>query len=69
MMHGMGFGGGWMMFFLFTVIVMCVFIFIRLFNPERKPDSNESPLEILRRRYAEGSITKKEFEEKKSDLR
>lgn len=53
MMHGMGFGGGWIMFFWFTVIVVCVFIFIRLFNMDSKLYSNESLLKILKRRYAE----------------
>ena len=67
-MHWMGFGGVWIMFFLFVVIVMCFFIFTRLFNTERKADSEKSPLEILKRRYAEGSLTKEEFEEKKKDL-
>ncbi len=63
-MHGMGFGGGWIMFFWFTVIVVCVFIFIRLFNMDSKLYSNESLLEILKRRYAEGLISKEEFEER-----
>ncbi len=68
MMHGMGFGGGWVMFFWFVVIVVCVFIFIRLLNMDSKPYSNESPLEILKRRYTEGLISKEEFEEKNRDL-
>ena len=67
-MHWMGFGGDWMMIFWFVVIVIGVILFARLFNTENRSESNESPLEILKRRYAEGSITKKEFEEKKRDL-
>ncbi len=67
-MHGMGFGGGWMMIFWFAVIVVCVFIFIHLFNMDSKLYSNKSPLEILKRRYAEGLISKEEFEENKRDL-
>ncbi len=31
--------------------------------------SNETPMEILKRRYAEGEVTKKEFEEMKKELR
>lgn len=68
MMHWMGFGGGWMMGFWFVIIVVGIVMFARLFNTARRSEPIESPLEILKRRYAEGSITKKEFEEKKSDL-
>ena len=67
-MHWMGFGGGWMMIFWFIIIIVGIVLFTRLFNTEGKSKSNESPLEILKRKYAEGSITKKEFEEKKKDL-
>ncbi len=66
-MHWMGFGG-WMMIFWFVVIVVGILIFTRLFSTERKSESNESPLEIIKKRYAEGSITKEEFEEKKKNL-
>ncbi|MCJ7801544.1 MAG: SHOCT domain-containing protein [Candidatus Marinimicrobia bacterium] len=68
MMHWTGFGGGWMMFFWFIVIVACIFMFAHLFNTAKNSKTNESPLEILKRRYAEGSLTKEEFEEKKRDL-
>jgi len=67
-MHRMGFGGGWMMIFWFVILVVGVVLFVRLFNSENRSISQESPLEILKKRYAEGSITKKEFEEKKRDL-
>lgn len=32
------------------------------------PSTGESPIEILKRRYAAGEIGKEEFEEKKKDL-
>ncbi len=67
-MYWMGFGGGWMMVFWFVIFVVGIVMFTRLFNTDRRSKSTESPLEILKRRYAEGSITKEEFEEKKNDI-
>ncbi|MFC1527729.1 SHOCT domain-containing protein [Candidatus Neomarinimicrobiota bacterium] len=43
-------------------------MFAHLFNTIKNSKTNESLLEILKRRYAEGSLTKEEFEEKKRDL-
>lgn len=68
MMNNMGFGGGWMMFIWFIVIVACVFMFAHLFTASKNSESNESPLEIIKKKYAEGSLTKEEFENKKKNL-
>lgn len=35
---------------------------------EATPQETESPLEILKKRYARGEISKEEFEEKKKDI-
>lgn len=74
MMHNnYGPWGGIMMFvFLIAIIVGVVFLIKWLINQSqannRKRDTDEEPLEILKRRYAKGEIDKQEFEEKKRDL-
>jgi putative membrane protein len=63
------FGGGWMMFFWWFLIIALVVVVVRaLLNTNQKKPHNETPLEILKRRYANGEIDKEEFEKRKKDL-
>lgn len=63
------FGGGWMMFFWWFLIIVLVVVVVRaLLNTNQKKSGNETPLEILKRRYANGEIDKEEFEKRKEDL-
>jgi len=50
-------------------ILLCVFIY-RYFNNINKNKSSayESPLDILKRRYANGEISTEEYEERKKTL-
>lgn len=76
-MMGWGYGTGWiwhilMIAFWIAVIVGIIFL-IRWFvisagTGGRAVKSEDSALEILKRRYARGEINKQEFEEKKKDL-
>ncbi len=77
--HGMGwgYGMGWfwpiiMVAFWIVVIVAIVFLIRWLIKTPRAGKqwarSEDSALEILKRRYARGEIDKQEFEEKKKDL-
>jgi putative membrane protein len=77
-MMGWGYYGmGWigmiiMIAFWVAVIVGIVFLIRWIIHSTgssiRKGDPEDSPLEILRRRYARGEIQKEEFEIKKKDL-
>lgn len=63
------FGGGWMMFlWLFLIIALIIIAVKALFNSTKQNSNNESPIEVLKRRYANGEIDKEEFEERKKEL-
>jgi putative membrane protein len=72
MMYGYGFpwmGGIVMMFFwilLLVAIVWGVVYFAR--NTGQAAPRGESPLDVLKRRYAAGEINKEQFEEMKRAL-
>ncbi len=76
-MMGWGYGMGWfgmmlMAFFWVAVIIGIIFLIKWLFvstgGKGHGAISEDSPLEILKRRYARGEINKEEFEAKKKDL-
>ncbi len=62
--------GGWLYMLLFwAVIIAGIVLFIKWASGERDSDSRrDSALEILKRRYARGEISKEEFEEKKKQI-
>ncbi len=70
MIHGM-WGGLMMLIFWIILIVGIVFLVKWIMDRNRttnRQEPDESPLEILRRRYAKGEITKEEFEAMKREL-
>lgn len=69
-----GFGWGWSIFMVlfWGLVIWGVVVLVRGLSQPRGPDSSsgrpESALELLKKRYARGEISKEEFEEKKKDL-
>ena len=61
-----GQGGFIAWFLLLIVIALVVYVFMRTYNSQ--PGREDSPLEILKRRYARGEITREDFESMKRDL-
>ena len=75
--YGMGPGmmwGWWGMGWIFMIIfwgfiVLGLIFFIRwLIGMTKTTRVEESPLDILKKRYARGEINKEEFEQKKKDV-
>jgi putative membrane protein len=73
-------GGWWIIFPIIGIVVMIACMFIMMgrrgfMGPRRdsrreprEGSVSESPLEILKKRYAKGEISKEEYEEMKRDL-
>lgn len=72
--EGMLWGFGWwgMMIFWIAVIIGLIFLVKWLAEQgrtdKRTSQTEESALDILKKRYAKGEINKEEFEQKKRDL-
>jgi putative membrane protein len=71
--HMMGYGGyGGMFMWLIWIVIAAVIIYF-VFNLSKRngksiDSENESPIEILKRRYAKGEITKEEFDRIKREI-
>jgi putative membrane protein len=74
-----GWGGTWgfpWMIVFWAAIALCAFLMFRGFrrrwwsccSDDRDGGQRETPLEILKKRYAKGEITREEFERMKKEI-
>ncbi len=72
--HGMGYGWGmgfgWLFMAIFLILlILCVIYLAKLISgPRMRNEKDETPLQILKKRYAKGEITRDEYEAIKKDL-
>jgi len=66
----MGWWGGYGMIFFWVLLIVVIIFLVKYLMPgtDTQEKHKESPLEILKRRYAKGEIDKAEYEEKRKDL-
>jgi len=68
-MMGYGYGGGFMWIIFLIVIGILIYFLIQASKSKGSSDSTtETPLDILKKRYAKGEITKEEFDKMKADI-
>ena len=69
MNYGFGYGGMFMWIIFLIVIGVVIYFFVQTQKTKgQTPTQNESHLDILKKRYAKGEITKEEYERMKKDL-
>ena len=72
MLHEIFIGNVWFGWFMWVLIISLVLVLI--WNNTRERDKfipfekNETALDILKKRYAKGEITKEQFEQMKKDV-
>jgi putative membrane protein len=68
-MMGYWYGGGLMWLIILALIGVGIYFLIQASKSKSSDNSTmETPLDILKKRYARGEIDKEEFEQKKKDL-
>ncbi|PKH02126.1 electron transporter RnfE [Psychromonas sp. MB-3u-54] len=66
----MGWGGGIGMIAFWIILIIVFVLLVKLYTSQSSVtmEKEESPIEIIKKRYASGKIDKEEFEQKKKDL-
>lgn len=67
--YGWGMGFGWIFMIIFWgLVILGIVYLIQVVSKGTKKEDTETPLDILKKRYAKGEITKEEYERMKDDL-
>ncbi len=64
--HGMEFG--WLFIVVFSILIILGIVYLVVLLSRGGEKHGESPMRILKRRYASGEITKEEFEKMKDEI-
>ena len=68
-MMGYGYGGGFMWIIILILIAVIIYFLVQTSKlSESTGSAKETPLDILKERYAKGEIDKEEFDRMKKDL-
>ncbi len=59
---------GWIFSIIFWIVIIWIIVWLLRDGRLGTPQHKESALDIAKKRYAKGEITKKEFEEMKKEL-
>lgn len=57
-----------MMFIWGILLIIMIAVLVKVLNNRNTQNSGESPIAILKRRYASGEIDKEEFDKRKKEL-
>jgi putative membrane protein len=67
--YGMGAWGWWWMILVWVIIIVAaIFIIKSIIGKGTGSRQHETPLDVLKRRYAAGEITKEQFDQMKKDI-
>ncbi len=67
-MNGHNWGMGWGMWFIPVFIILVIYFLMRNSRQTKIGGDAETPIELVKRRYARGEITKEQFEQMKKDI-
>ena len=69
--YGRGIGFGWPFMMIFSVLViLCIVLIVQSMTRNTGGKyGEETPLDILKRRYAKGEINKEEFDRMRDDIK
>lgn len=68
MMNNLYWGMGWGMWFIPLLSILLIYFLVKNNSQTKDGQSAESPMEVLKKRYAKGEITKDQFDEMKKDI-